>query len=695
MSKIENLKPEFVNSSCNLAEKSITDWGLWKEVNEFPNDGTWQEKLLFIDNTLKSSLNPLQHRPNERMFWRTRPDLNKYRGWLLNKVLQHQLAVQSGTNDNSLIIPEDLPKLADDLYLFHKHHKTIGRRKDKNAGTLQYYKSLSALHETIEPYEAQYPLNEDDRIKAHDQFIAEHGGNGEAVKIAELKDGTEVIQVLSEDASRAYGSPRWCTAYREQQTYFDHYKDDLLIVIDPDGQRWQFHFRTNQLHDENDRTINDVGGFLSDRPDLSKILVPYWQKNAEIQLMAKRQSDYFSFYDIENYWRLALSIPVFKDHIMKEGGLLQKIFDDVDIEKNKNDLDLLIGFAELLKDDEKGQRIITPYIFGRAFDVMHDGTDDLDSYITSQYSYFYEMIMSTPNWRQCAEEKKINEKAFPMLDRTFGSFNIETGKSDKATYEDFIDFCFFVMRIPQWAEHANKQGHFARGAEQGHLDKKFDQFEQNARENKFFGYTAKEYVTNFWPTILNIPEWRDHALQGNKLGQMLDVLFQNTNPEKGKSLGHSFRRNEKNDPSKVFMFMMPVFYNRAGFREQMTPYINHALSLGKNETAHFKARGRGRRRPVRLTAEILKYAKQVKEWRQNVSIEHIKNALDDNQALVEVLKTSKGKAVTGWRKVVLNSPIIPEIFTSDQYNDYDRKPIAEVISGYKPYEDAFGQHLKI
>lgn len=83
------LKPEFIRSTLNLAEKSVHDWGKWVQAEGFPADGSWQDKVLFIDRTLEVALNPQQHRPNERMFWRTRPDLNKYRGWLLNKVLQH------------------------------------------------------------------------------------------------------------------------------------------------------------------------------------------------------------------------------------------------------------------------------------------------------------------------------------------------------------------------------------------------------------------------------------------------------------------------------------------------------------------------------------------------------------------------------------------------------------------------------
>lgn len=771
------LKPEFVTVSLNLASKSITDWGKWNELEGFPVNGTWQDKILFIDSKLQDALKSIQHRPNERMYWRTRPDLNKYRGWLLNKVLHHQLAVQNGNAPEGIILPEDLPKCADSLYVYHKHHKEIGAQNPE-ARTLQHYTSLSALSDAVKPYEASYPLIDFMRQMAHERFLTEHGGNGEAKLIGTLKDGTEIIQVLSEEASRAYGSPRWCTAYPNQDTYFKDYKDDLLIAIEPDGRRWQFHFRTMQFNDENDRHIKDLTEFLADRPDLAEALLPFWDKTLGKAL--------------NKCWKLGTMSPVWGNHLAKEGGKLEQALDGLfckrslqDEDDYKRDQDSTTAvFFNFLKEFHKApefQPILEGYIFDHGFEAFtnesaepsrhdrhrhrgfwnivlsnaewrdrvliegqlstslrglvfsenemhlsmfldlvkkcsHDPElqDIAESWLTGEgfdvfqvlaneeekayrapykYKYFYGLIMSAPKWRDIAMAKDINDTAFDFLDRSFLSYDYETGKSSMYEYTGYLGMCRFVSGIPEWEEYAREKGYIQNAIDHGYIDSAFDKYEGHADDVRLFGYTAHAYV-NLWQAVLSFPSFRAHAKDQKRLPKMLELLFADKQPEAQSEDRRRFRSGDRSDPSKTFMFLMQTFYNQPEFRDELTPYIGRAIEMSKGKSAYFKRKHRdGRTRPpVDITAEILKYAALVPEWRKAVEAHDIDNALRHTDTIPLVLEASKRKGLEHWRKAIIASKAVTEFVKAGDIS-FRHKSAEEIVRGYEPYETAFGQYL--
>jgi hypothetical protein len=275
------------------------------EVLSFPNKHPSKDILAFVDHYLFHLLGPKDMAPPGRnMKPRWRADLNKYRGWLLREVLREmeETARERKTGeaaaDRPYILPEDLPKIVDDLYLFHKHMKG----KDSNIARF----SLKELNILVEPYRLKHPISHKERMEAHATFletstaeelqgllplgwtVSEAGyvykdsdvGSGQLIPrkngarlIAVLEDGTEVIQLLTEEASLAYGSPRWCTAYRERETYYEQYKDNLLVVIAPDGQRWQIHFSSGQWMDASDQNI-DQKEFLRSQRGLATALLP-------------------------------------------------------------------------------------------------------------------------------------------------------------------------------------------------------------------------------------------------------------------------------------------------------------------------------------------------------------------------------------------------------------------------------------
>lgn len=263
-------------------------WGDWTKLEGFPagKDHAPLDRFNFINAILENALAPQKH-PTRNY---TRPDLNGGRPWLLHKVLVRLIEVvqleamgeQPGLNEtrikeiqlrlsaltwNSARLPEDLPKIADDMELLRKHQRKLPAGPER---TLQHYKTVEELSKTVKPWRQKHPITQEEQDAADAQFL--HKRRGGAKLIATLPDGSRVIQPLSERASRAYGSPRWCTAYRDKKTAFKEYKDDLLILISPEGERWQLHLRTRQFRDDDDASIKSMPTFLREHPGLGDVL---------------------------------------------------------------------------------------------------------------------------------------------------------------------------------------------------------------------------------------------------------------------------------------------------------------------------------------------------------------------------------------------------------------------------------------
>lgn len=314
------LKQEFRTRCQNLCRHSLsTDvWKAWHQLEfatpedkiPFPEKGSQDEKLHFIDQYLFTLLLPHNVTQNRRMLPHWRADLNKYRGWLLHRVLMQLDAIQreqkekTAATEKSYHLPEDLLKIVDDLWCFHKH--SVGQ--SANINTLQ---DLAALNDFAKPYRPHYPITYEEKTEAHACFLDAGTRkaltdllpegcdvtksviffpNGRKIErkwgaelVGLLENGTEVIQLHTEEASQAYGSPRWCTSYRERKTYFEDYRDDLLVVIAPDGQRWQLHLRTGQWKNTDDQQVS-LNVLIQYCPGLDQVLADHWLKTLNARL---------------------------------------------------------------------------------------------------------------------------------------------------------------------------------------------------------------------------------------------------------------------------------------------------------------------------------------------------------------------------------------------------------------------------
>jgi len=164
------------------------------------------------------------------------PTQNKeYAQWIFKQFLSENVTL------------EDLYKVHDDLVVFHQYKHLI-RQKDINK-----YESPVEVWSVIKPIV-------DQTLKSKKQ-----------VKKTEIEEIRKDIDVLyngpegkiyipkTEEASCLLGrGTRWCTAATKSRNAFRSYFDQgpLYIIFLNDGQKFQFHFQTNQFMDEEDNPID-------------------------------------------------------------------------------------------------------------------------------------------------------------------------------------------------------------------------------------------------------------------------------------------------------------------------------------------------------------------------------------------------------------------------------------------------------
>jgi len=227
------------------------------------------ERLALIDDDLRAHLLPRDLRPEavreRRRYVRLSPDLNKHRGWVLYLILKQlkEKALKEPEQNPAYLFPEDLPTLIEDIGIFEKHRnhqaffgQRVADQKSLRHLSKQAYPTGAALRDLALPWRPKYPRTHKEQDAADARFILEKGGNGHALRVASFDDRTNIVIPLTFEASKAYGSPRWCTVYDE--LYFDeHSKDGLLfITIGTDGARWQAGLTSNILTDGEDVSVD-------------------------------------------------------------------------------------------------------------------------------------------------------------------------------------------------------------------------------------------------------------------------------------------------------------------------------------------------------------------------------------------------------------------------------------------------------
>jgi len=113
-------------------------------------------------------------------------------------------------------------------------------------------------------------VNKAEEIKDREIDPSKKKGVEKSEKFSDLRigevEGFQVYKIPQGTSDEMYGAAcelgsgtSWCTATGNTKQWFDRYAKDgpLYIFIGPDGEKYQFHWESNQFMDKNDRSILD------------------------------------------------------------------------------------------------------------------------------------------------------------------------------------------------------------------------------------------------------------------------------------------------------------------------------------------------------------------------------------------------------------------------------------------------------
>jgi hypothetical protein len=144
---------------------------------------------------------------------------------------------------------EDFYKVKEYLRLFVKFINRI----DSNKRDISKYNTIQDLYSVVKDFEN----NEDDITTSKTSEIKKI--KEEELDLVFSNSSWSVYVPLTERASCLIGKgTQWCTAAEKSNNMFDHYNGQgkLYVLINKDdNSKYQLHFESNQLMDENDREV--------------------------------------------------------------------------------------------------------------------------------------------------------------------------------------------------------------------------------------------------------------------------------------------------------------------------------------------------------------------------------------------------------------------------------------------------------
>jgi len=156
--------------------------------------------------------------------------------------------------EDGFILPED-------IYKWEDYFKTFKRRKnDFPVKDINQIKTEDQIDDFVNKAIEIQDLESSDASKVK--------GVSKDDKYADLKIGEvagyTAYKIPQGTSDEMYGvacdlgsGTSWCTATGNTKQWFDRYAKDgpLYIFIGPDGEKYQFHYESNQFMDKNDRSV--------------------------------------------------------------------------------------------------------------------------------------------------------------------------------------------------------------------------------------------------------------------------------------------------------------------------------------------------------------------------------------------------------------------------------------------------------
>lgn len=247
------------NELVELDPTSDKKYARWIVEVYLRSYGAWESKIESLLNKKAEIRQARSSMSNEEFF-------SKYQNIYQELAFEEeQLRRQPLGQEIKRFWAEDSYKITDDLmtYTKLKNKKLLPNERDYN---IMNFKSYNALWEVIdsisdEVKDSANPLGKDEYEKWYED------------------DKWLVVIPKTHRAACKYGAhTKWCTASREDDSYFNRYHSEetpLIDIIDKvGGRKWQLHFAENQWMDAKDDPIGNRTKFIEDTlsPEVRKAI---------------------------------------------------------------------------------------------------------------------------------------------------------------------------------------------------------------------------------------------------------------------------------------------------------------------------------------------------------------------------------------------------------------------------------------
>ena len=172
---------------------------------------------------------------------------------------------------------EDLPKISDDLVLFHK----VKSKVKQDNREIQQYTNPSQLWEILKPFRE----NTESQLSSHEKKnLDKEKAYEESEILLDRDDGMKIIVPLTEFSAKWWGgnsygvSTRWCTSTKNNNM-FEYYakKSPLYIIIIPNNiggyDKLQFWSHEGNIQFMDSEDIPITKDYISQYPDIINILI--------------------------------------------------------------------------------------------------------------------------------------------------------------------------------------------------------------------------------------------------------------------------------------------------------------------------------------------------------------------------------------------------------------------------------------
>ena len=139
---------------------------------------------------------------------------------------------------------------------------------DKN---ITKFKTVQDLEDYLNDENSYKELSDRQKLRQTQKNVRNTDLSEDAEKIYEDSDWEVWIPKTYEASCKLGRGTEWCTASTEQRYYYDNYTNQGPLYININkhsGEKYQFHFESEQFMDKADKEI-DIFGFFIDNPNLS------------------------------------------------------------------------------------------------------------------------------------------------------------------------------------------------------------------------------------------------------------------------------------------------------------------------------------------------------------------------------------------------------------------------------------------